>query len=508
MYNVDELVKDLIGKDATLCRDYPSILKWSVEKIEKWTDSWTDYTITDPGILFINADAFLYDIVNYVLDEAFLNNILRYTQSMQSLTSMAKFAGLTLPGYVSAEAKCVVYNESDSTVIIPVDTEIFVRDESTNEMMYFYSVNTLRLTPGIKGTLYCIEGKRTIIDTTFSEFYNHPNFEFVIPDPEIGLNSIFVYGEYEFDGSTEPVYYRDDPTLRKMLQVDDALLNLADEPCFSAYYAYNKVVIQLCPGAADFFNPDSRIKILFGNSSGLKGNVGTVSAKPLEAIYNTVGVNVTSQLTFTIDYASGASEPYDLESTRVFIGNNVWRPETLVLNADFDNLMSIKFPEFVRFTVCQNKGSEDMLVYYVPAETDFEGKPMTPTRVHEIETELYDYAKDLMFGGVKLRLQNSREFKMDFVIEVYLKTNTSDTDSIYDAIIIVLQSYFDRTKQPRNFYFRRGHVITLVEDGVPEIYSIDLTYPVADLQAEDDQIFVLGNVVCNFIQNNDFEDWE
>lgn len=501
MYNVDELVKDIVGRDLTLCRDYPSILKWSVEKIEKWTTEWTDYTITDPGILFINADAFLYDVVNYVLDDTFVNNILRYTQSMQSLYSMSKFAGLTLPGYNCSTAKVSIYNDTDFPVDVPKDFGIYVKDDSTNAMVYFYSLANMKIPAKSYASGNFIEGKRGELNTTFGEFFDNQNFELMLPIPEIGLNTIFVYGEYDFpDGE----YCTSDPSLRQMLCVDDALLNLADEPCFSVYYAVNKIVVQLCPGAADFFNEDSRIKIVYGIASGLSANVGTLAAHPIESLYRGTE-NVSKNMTFTVQRASGASVPYDLEGTRVFIGNNVWRPETLIVNADFDNLMNQHFPEIVRFTVVQEKGSEEMLVYYVPAEEDVDGQPLTPARVAQVQDEIYDYAKDLMFGGVKLSLENSEIVEIDFVIKAVLNINTSDTDSVYDAMVVVLQSYFDRTTQSRNFYFRRGRAITLLESGVNELYSVELVYPVIDRQALDNQLFVLGEVTVNFIQKNDFD---
>lgn len=507
MYNVDALVKDILGKDITLCRDYPSIIKWSVEQIEKWTDSWTDYTITDPGILFINADAYLYDTINYILDETYLNDILRYTKSMPSLYSMSKFAGLTLPGYTCATAKVTIHSDFGEVgryVTIPKGFGIYVKDSATNEVVYFYSLQDLRVRYKSNVSGMFIEGKRTEVDTTFGEFYDDANFEFTIPDPMVGLNSIFLYAEYEFEGGE---YLPGDPTMRRMLQVDDALLNLASEPCFSAYYAYNKVVIQLCPGAADFLNRDSKIKIIYGNASGLNANVGKVQAKPIESLYDGNDL-VSNDLTFTVLYASGATIPYELEDTRVFIGNNVWRPETLIINADFDNLMNNKFPDIARFSVVQEKGSEDMYVYYVPEEVDTNGQPITVQYIQELETEIYDYAKDLMFGGVKLILERSEEVVIDFVVEAYLNVNTSNTDDIHDAVVTVLKDFFDRDKQPRNFYFRRGYAITAIESGVDEIYSIDLIYPVIDMQAADNQIFVLGNVTTYFKQRNDFEEWD
>lgn len=503
MYNVDELVKDLLGKSLTLCRDYPSILKWSVEKIEKWCEVWTDYTITDPGILFVNADAFLYDVVNYSLDETYLNNVLRYSKSMQSLYAMSKFDGLDFPAYNCSIAKVKVVNQSDYPLVIPKDFVIYVRDSATTQSIYFNSLEELYVSRRTSVFGKFIEGKRGVIDTTFEVFYNNHNFEFSIPIQDIGLNSIFVYAEYDFP-DVEGEYLSSDPTLRKLLKVDDALLNLADEPCYSVYYAYNKVVVQLCPGIGDFLDLDSRIKIIYGETFGLSANVGQVNARPTEQIFYE-SINITSSIKFEIQYASGATIPYDLEETRVFIGNNVWRPETLVINPDFDNLMSAQFSEIVRFTVIQEKGSEEMLVYYVPSLTDSEGNSMSDQRVEELETEIYDYSKDLMFGTVSLKLVRSDEVEKDFSMVVYLNINTSNTDEIYNAIKIVLESYFDRTKQPRNFYLRRGHAIALVEDGVKEIYTIDLKEPVTDEQAKDNELFKLGNLIVTFKQKDDYE---
>ena len=507
MYNVDELVKDLIGRDATLCKDYPGLVKWSIEKIEKWTDSWTDYNITDPGILFINAYSYLYDIVNYVLDETFLNNILRYTKSMDMLYIMSKFAGVTLPGYYSSVASVIIENTLDEEVLLPEGFCIFAKDEATNNRIYFYSLADIRIAPGKSSGGQFIEGERGRIDTTFGVFYENSRFELVIPSPKIGLNSIYLYAQFDFEDAPSLGYLDDEHTMRRVLQVDDALLNLADQPCFSAYYAQSKVVIQLCPGMADFLTPETPITILYGVPFGISANVGTVSARPLTDIFID-GKSVSGKLNYTILRASGASVPYGLEDTRVFIGNNVWRPETLIVNQDFDKLEDTEFPTVCRFTVVQEKGSEDMTVYVVPSLYKEDGTPQTDSDVSVLLHDIEDYGKDLMFGGVKLHVEKAKPFPMDFVIECVLAINTSDTDDIRNAIIEILNSYLDRETQERNMYFRRGKVITLLESGIDAIYSVSLTYPIVDRQAKDDEFYVLGNVITNFIQNNEFEDWE
>ena len=445
--------------------------------------------------------------LHYVLDETFLDNILRYTQSLDSLYIMAKFAGLTLPGYYSSEAKVAIINNSEFDVVLPEGFGIFAKDEATNERIYFYSLKQLELKAGKGASCPFIEGERVRIETVFGEFWNNDNFEFTIPTPVVGLNSVYVYAKYDFPGVPATKYLDEDHEFRFIPKVDDALLNLADEPCFSVYFAQSKVVVQLCPGMADFMQEDTPIVILYGIPYGVEANVGKVQARPLDEV-KASGISIGSKLDITIQYASGASVPYGLEDARVFIGNNVWRPETLIVNADFDKLLYTEFPNVSRFTVNQEKGVEEMTVYVVPKEYDVDGTPMDAGDIYALCQDVYEYGKDLMFGGVKFKAVPAKAYEMDFVIEVILAINTSDTDDIRDSIIEILKSYLDRDTQERNMYVRRGKVITLLEDGIDAIYSVSLTYPVVDRRAADDEYYVLGNVVTNFIQNNEFEDWD
>ena len=83
-----------IGRKVTVARDYSGFVEWGVSNIPNWTKQWSDYTITDPGILILNADAFLYDQLNFRIDNMYIDNILRFSRSREQLFYMAELVGL------------------------------------------------------------------------------------------------------------------------------------------------------------------------------------------------------------------------------------------------------------------------------------------------------------------------------------------------------------------------------------------------------------------------------
>lgn len=480
MSKVNEFVASNLGKDLTLCRDYPSIINWSISQIAKWTSSWTDFSITDPGILFVNANAYLYDIINYTLDEAYLNNILRYTKSMESLHFMAKFVGLTLPAYTSSIAKVRVTNPLSENILIPEHFPLFVNDKATGETLWFYSLNESLIPSNAFDYIYMIEGERREVNTTFGSFDSH--YEFTIPQGNVGINSVIVYvkkvGEDEFI---------------KLPQIEDAFLNTDPVLCFSVHYGYNKVSVKLPPGSWEYLNQDSPIKILYGNTKGSSGNLGEVVATAGEQILidNTP---VESKLSFTIISSEGGSDPLNLEDTRVFIGNNSWRVDSLITTEDFNNLATLKFPEIVRFVPIQKQGEEVMDLYYVPVE----GLPAD--RLESLEQELYDECSPKMFGGTKLQIREIGYSRVSFRLEVILETNSSDLTAIRRQIEDILENYFDRTTQPQGMVLRRSEIITRLEQQIPEIDYVACSSPSSDMTADAREIFVLSGAIIDFTQ--------
>lgn len=524
----DELVADLVGKELTMARDYAGIVNWSVSKIEKWTNSWTDFSITDPGILFINADAYLYDMINFRLDMAYMNNILRYTHSMESLHFMAGFVGLDIPSYQCSTATVRIFNKGTTDVDIPKDYPIYIRDRATGKEIWFYSLESGHITGTPGGSDFTsyknfsfIEGKRVELNLRASSFDKY--FRFIIATDQVGMNTVHVYGKL---GGTNQ--------WTEFTQVKDAFLTIADPPdedsteeekqaflSFSVHPAFNKTIIKLQPGimAPGYLYPrdTAQVKIIYGIPSGIDGNVGKLNAITGGPLYaggastpaNSKDEDLQNNLQVVIQMSEGAKEPLNLEDTRVYIGNNSWRVDTLTIKQDFDNLTEEGkvFEDFVRFTIKQKQGVEHMDCYALIGDELTEklskyikGSPEKTAEEERICNIVYNYGKDLMFGFTDLSVYLFTERKITFNFKIILGTNSSNTSLIEARVKDIIREYLDRNTQPESMTIRRNELITRILERIKEVSAATCTNPTSDLRCTDTEIFVFDDTsqVCTF----------
>lgn len=476
---VDQQVASILGKEVTLCRDYASIIDWSVKQIQKWTSQWTDYSITDPGILFVNANAYMYDYINYALDDMYYNNVLRYTKSMESLHYMAQFVGLELEGRQASTAKVKISNPLKFDFVLPKDFTFVVEDSATGERIYFNLLNeeTVRHETFIYAE--AIEGEQFAINTTFGAFDKH--FSFAIPRTDIGMNTLRVTAQV--DGF--PVELR---------RTKDAFLNTYNELAFSAHHLHNGVLIKFPPGARDFLTDSSVIQIIYGVSKGAGSNIGEATASPLDPVI-LGSLEVQSKLGFTILSASGGKDPADLEATRIYIGNNTWRVDTLFNNDDFNRLATEKFKdEIIRFVFLQEKGSEEAVLRYLPYE-DFPEEEKE-SLVNRVSAEV----KPLLFGATRLYVREMGYYYLTLQFNITLKTNSSDTSEIEEKIRKTMEDYFDRRTQEPEMTLHRSRLASILETNIPEISYASCVSPSSDIPLNPDEIFFLRNVSCKFTQ--------
>lgn len=485
MSTTSELVR-ILRKDSTANRDYAAMLSWGIDRITAWTDQWTDFSITDPGVLFFNAGAFQYDYVNYVLDHAYLNNILRTTQSLQSLFFMSEFVGVELPSYKSAVATIKITNPFLFDVEISKDFPVYIRDDATNTELWFYLLDSVVVGADNYAEVKAIEGKRTTIKTTYGNFDKRNTFH--IPIENIGTNSVSIFAKPKMTEDME-----EEPEFMELVCVDDALLNLSDKLCFSVHYTYGQVYIKLPPGTWEFLDEDSEIHIRYGVTKGVESNMGEILVKPGEQIL-VDDTPVQEELEFRVLQAIGGTSPLSLEDARVHIGDNTWRVETLVTEDDWNLLTKNNFNgDIIRFVLKQEQGQEECRVFYLPAEN------ITDSRKLELEDELYALANPLMFGGVVLHIQEMGYQKVSFQFEVCLSTNSSDTSRIEQDIRNIIGDYLDRRKQEKNKLLRRSEILGKIELIHEVDYAVCLS-PTSDTSVEDTSIFVLAGVGIKFVQ--------
>ena len=204
-------------------------------------------------------------------------------------------------------------------------------------------------------------------------------------------------------------------------------------------------------------------------------------------------VNYATRLEWEIQYAEGATVPYDLEPLRVYIGDNNWRPETLILVSDFEAQINARFPEVVRFAIRQDQGVEHMEVYFLPKAG------LTSTRRYQLLEEIYDYGKDLMFGGTELEVKEMTNRALQVELEITLRVNIYSVDDIKEKITNVVENYLDRENQPAEMTFKRATLINRLEDEVDEVGNVTVVSPISDAFVNDIEYFSLDSLNINLI---------
>ena len=528
----DAEVKSILDKSVTLARDYGSLLFYFKSKIEEWAPGWTDWGITDPGILFTNADAFSYDMCNYMLDQAYLNNILRFTRDPEILYFMSLFAGVELPSYKASTGEVQIVNNSNGAVTIPPDFPMLIKDKATNDEVWFYTTNKApyMILKKFSGTLPIIEGKRTALNLRLSDFNQDQTV--ALTGNQIGENTFKVFIDFNNDGTfwdfdgehytaTGPdnkihVFSREpDKTIytnikkhthiaSQIQQVKDAFISTSEDIVFSVHPAYECIKVKLSPGLKRFLQvtqgrddvSDTLIRIIYGTVKGAQGgNIGEVYAEcPLEKTASTPW----HELTYRILGTSGAQDPLSHSDNRITIGNETWRVKTLVREKDYDNLCGKgkEFPELVRLVYKQDKGSNDVHIWAVPKQRL---SAMMGDDRSDILRRLKEYCVPYLIGGDVIYVDFTNDFSIVIQLQVKLKGNSSNTNDIEAQIKSITESYLDRTVQPKNFRFRRSELLGKIEAQIGEVEYAAMISPSTDLVAKDNEIIDLLSISVNFI---------
>ena len=227
----------------------------------------------------------MYDMINFVLDEAYMNNILRYTKSKESLYFMSLLVGLELPSYVASEARVKIENPFKISIQIPEDYPIYVRDKSTGEEVWFYAKEATYIPSEAYNYVNMLEGKRTAVNTTFGNFDEH--FQFILPVINVASNAVFVWVR---PSEADP--------WQKLEKISDAFLSVKNGLCYSVHAGYNNTYIKLPPGSGHVLTENSEVKIIYGVTAGSGANLGEVKALPGATILQG-GIAIEGKMKFT-----------------------------------------------------------------------------------------------------------------------------------------------------------------------------------------------------------------
>ena len=494
-----ENIKDLVGRNVRILRDYSNFMDWMISKIPEITDEWTDFTITDPGIIYCNAIAYLFDHMHFRLDQCFLNNRLRWSKNLNQLYFMATFMGLEPRGYNSSTGIMSMYNSYSEIIDIPKGTHFSYIDSASGEEFLIYTTISRKIFPGMTSDVPCIQGdchhfilEETDFDSNeflftpsivseklldyfdeFSEMHDGklPNFN-VSSTVNIALNSIELT-------LIEPSIYSN------IKKVDDAILTLEKGISYSVHYTPYGPKLKISPGTFKLLT-SKRIRIDFSFSNGASANVYDVQPTLYSKDYSFFQINpLTSQtgeiinsfISCSISEMTGGYNPYTVDELRSFIGSNTYGCDTLYLERDYNSYIknSVDFKDKVAHIskVHDSYHKYGCKLYFIPADDTL--------NVKSLAADLYKIFNEKRLGAKHLRVIPSTGLKINFKFLFILKRNVSSPTEVYKTVDALLRDHFSRFNQEPPFILNRDTVSKLIESNFDEIDYVRVLYPTMDI---------------------------
>jgi hypothetical protein len=468
----------VIDSKLFLSRDFSSIMEWSIGTIPKITSDWTDFTITDPGIILMSATSYLYDSLNYILDKQFINNQIRFSKSYNSITSMCDLMGVEVPFYnTSTTILEIVYNTngltSGSKIYLTKDVHIFmVYDKFTNKTIY---LNLLQDEVIEEGTNYisCYEG--FVKNLTLPKNNISSIGTYIIDAPNIASNSFVIK-----DGVVTWV------------KCKDALLSTKGEKTYSIHrYENNTTLIKFTPGFKTLIN-QTELDISYLVTRGVEGNVSLTSEiTPYNKMFNEFDEAVFKNITIKPTVSLGGQDSASIDLMRSILGRTVREVNTLVTDEDYSKLSSEV--DYVLDIVAQDVNGIKR-IYYVPYKNYID----LGINLSDLEDAIDEVVIDRVPAFTEYAIQKIEERPLSIELEVFLNRNLLNTQKLQDTIENYILDKFDWENQNPGFEFYRNELATGIEKLDDSISHVIIDYPSSDIICKWNEIIDFVDVTISF----------
>ncbi len=479
---VNKRYEGIVDEKLTVCRDYSAILEWSVEKSQELSsDEWTDYTITDPGVIALSMISYLFDHVNYEIDALFLNNLIRYTKSYDILMLMASFMGIEVPFVETSEAKIRIFTVDGSNGIsLPANYRFRVRDRSIGRDL-LYNIRDSVVSGSNSVEVNCIEGEydSVVLDPFNNSQMDSYNRSF-FPNVNTAGNIVWVSS-----------FHSDNPNVKtSWVKTDNAFLAVKDLMQFSIHrQGSDRVYLRFIPGVLGELTSmnHNRFLIEMYSSSGSLGRPGVGSILLPHDPVIVSGNDVTSNIQAEVLSSWGGRNSLSLEELRRFIGSRGNEVFSNVTNDDYKRISSID--SRILKTVASPISGEAISIYYL---TD---QHYSVEVRNEIEEKIENHLEGRMplftslpsSKGYTLNYIDSGDFikvnpSNQIIMEVYLKNNEVDTEAISLIINNYIDRVYDRSMVEFGVNFRRFILRREIESLHESISHVFITNPSDDVQ--------------------------
>ncbi|WJZ23505.1 baseplate J family protein [Listeria phage LIS04] len=463
--------ESVLDSKILLARDWSSIMEWSVDTIPKITQDWTDFSVTDSGILWVNAMSYLYDQTHYTLDEKYLNNISRYSKSIRNLIDMCNLMGIEVPGLVSSITELDISLNSAENVDLPKGTRFEVYDSVSGSSIYLNSIKSVTLARGSNKVL-CIEGSPVSQYLSLEDFDSKNRYYF--EDTQLSLNSL------------EVSYLRDE-----WEKDSDAFLSTKEVPSYSVHRSSDgRTLLKISPKARETVTEGNFMLVTYTQSAGFNGNISKSSEVQFvdSSIRDKAGKLAQSLITITVTSSSGGTDSLEIEDVRKLLGQKSNATETLVNETDYKNIP--QYVDHLYHVVARPDSSGVMQVYYEP-ESDY-------PNVEELESYLLEYIEKRVPLFMEFEVDRIKTHPFSLKIQVYLNRNEINTEGIEFEIRSYLKKEYSRKNQSPGSSLVRSQLSSRLETISRAISHIIIPEPILDIDSDWNELFDLTFVNIEF----------
>lgn len=320
-------------------RDFQSISDDMVRAIPFFTPEWTDYNLSDFGIVLQRLLAFVADTLHFYLDRVANEAFLPTAITRRSVINLLKLIDFTVPSATPASVDVLFTIPSPliSDLLIPAGTPLQTSADSTGNPVFFETVADLVILAGqLSGTVSAVEGQSQSENIGVSSGLARQRFTLAGTPIIDGTLRIFIN-----EGIGEQLW----------TEVDTFISSTPTSKNFTAQRDENNIITIFFGDNVQGKIPNSgaTIRGAYRLGGGLRGNVG---AHTITSI-NTVITQGATVINVSVDnplQASGGQDQMSIDDAKVLGPLSLRSLNRAVTPEDYVNLAEL-FPGVAKASV-------------------------------------------------------------------------------------------------------------------------------------------------------------
>ncbi|MDR1977942.1 MAG: baseplate J/gp47 family protein [Synergistaceae bacterium] len=460
-----------------MSKDHAAIVEDCVARVkERYGDKWNDYEEDSAGMMLIESFAYVTDLLLFYLDRQANETYLPTASERQNLINLCKLIGYNVAGAQAAQADILatLKEAHTSAALIPKGTRL-----ETREGVVFETQSELIIPAGeTLGIVSAIEGET--FEETIGTSDGEANQEFYLPRSGVIELLELIVGAHQWDAA------------------DSVADHLSDDAVFMVDLdAWGRARITFGDGRNGRIpEKDSKIKARYRVGGGTAGNVAPNTITVMRDIAtdtdgNRVGVEVTNPAS-----ASGGTEPESADRIKLWAPRYYETQNRCVTQTDYETIaMTFRHPDAgaiakARAVVRERSGEANVIRYYVLAYAADPKKVALASQGLKNALLAYIDERKMLTDWIEIEDGTWREIGVEGTVRA---ASGIREDDAHAAILLALEKLFTLETREMGEPLRISDLYSAI-DNVGGILHVELSAPQATVEAESNELLVLGEV--------------